>query len=807
MDQQEQLDESSLGAASNGKGDPSHTKKGKQAPRKRVSQACDRCRSRKDKCDGKKPSCSTCTANGRQCAYDTNVKKRGLPEGYVRGLEKLWGLAIREVQGVEDNILLVVSNDGGNDRFLDAWNDENNAESLVDTWRKSYISKELERLLSLPESVENGKRKRADTDLFVEKRIGLSVNPTGLNSGSMNKTEDPADSWPDRKHEQMTHEIYQPSPSIPRHQDPFRDRVSESILSPSNHPTASSNGPPPTLNTPELPSETWHLLDVYFSYTHSWLPIIEKHDLLRSSYQYSQNRSNVSASGHGSGDHAVLWAAIAYAKYQHRAINNIPRAQGPVAEMVWTAERMYAQARKLIPSEEGAFEIGHVQALLILALANLGDGSLSRAWLLVGKAVRIAIELGIDKPTDDILAPLRSKSRNKHVFMGCFALDTIIAARLQRRPHLRADDLDHIGSIEEDGLEEWDPWNDCLSVRRNITGSSRGPASILSTFNKLIQVLVILNEAICISDTSRKVQLSTTLLERLHNWSRDQTSPLYFDSAAISGEQAMSLLPHHYSLHLSYFNTLAKTQLLSHDEGNEAVNLEPGTRSARHIADLLQQHINNFGPLIVPPTFEYFTKTAYDVVREVNESVENTQIKLNDWKHSLDYCLEAMGPAWPIFEEFKNTPSFQTTRFAPSGRRQSQVAYDLINSTNQKVQTASVNKIPNTYDGLSPELTRSDQPSNSSASRIPNAPQAPLSHRTSSFGQSSTQGAMSTFEQSPQALFNPSSTGSWSGYSQARTQPAQTGQTQRVPPPRSVRSEFELDPMFQEFATLDATEW
>jgi Fungal Zn(2)-Cys(6) binuclear cluster domain len=30
-------------------------KPGKNGPRKRVSQACDRCRSRKDKCDGKKP--------------------------------------------------------------------------------------------------------------------------------------------------------------------------------------------------------------------------------------------------------------------------------------------------------------------------------------------------------------------------------------------------------------------------------------------------------------------------------------------------------------------------------------------------------------------------------------------------------------------------------------------------------------------------------------------------------------------------------------------------------------------------------
>lgn len=30
-------------------------KRSKQGPRKRVSQACDKCRSRKDKCDGKKP--------------------------------------------------------------------------------------------------------------------------------------------------------------------------------------------------------------------------------------------------------------------------------------------------------------------------------------------------------------------------------------------------------------------------------------------------------------------------------------------------------------------------------------------------------------------------------------------------------------------------------------------------------------------------------------------------------------------------------------------------------------------------------
>jgi hypothetical protein len=58
-----------------------------------------------------RPACSTCITNGRACSYDANVKKRGLPEGYVRGLEKLWGLAIREIDTVEDNILVALGGD------------------------------------------------------------------------------------------------------------------------------------------------------------------------------------------------------------------------------------------------------------------------------------------------------------------------------------------------------------------------------------------------------------------------------------------------------------------------------------------------------------------------------------------------------------------------------------------------------------------------------------------------------------------------------------------------------------------------
>jgi hypothetical protein len=803
-------EKSNLGKISNsGHRDEQDAKKTKQPPRKRVSQACDRCRSRKDKCDGKRPACTTCLTHGRTCSYDANVKKRGLPEGYVRGMEKLWGLAIREMTEIEDHILQVVAGDDGSDTFLAVWNDETNSDSLVESWRKSQISRELERLLENRETpVETTKRKRTESDSQAGRKPGFA-------SGYINGQEDEAgmsgSTWLDRKQDIRAQE--QQSPNMSNIYDNSNQCLGgnyESILSPANHPTSLSNPSAPTPDTPDLPSEAWHLLDVYFSYTHSWLPIIEKHDLLRTSYQYSQNRSSIFMSGAGSGNHAALWAAIAYAKFQHRTINNIPHAQGAVAEMVWTAERMYTQARSLIPNEEGFFELGHVQALLILSLANLGLGHLNRAWLLIGQAVRIGLDLGLAQPQDDILAVLKSGSRTKHVFLGCFILDTIVAARLNHRPHLRAEDVERIGLVEEDGLEEWDPWADCLSVRRK-NSASPGPASILSTFNRLVEVLQILNEAVCVFNSPKRLQSTTGLLEKLHTWSQSQSSTLYFDSAAIRSEKAMSLLPHQYNLHIAYFSTLATSQLLSRCQGTGIAGLEPSTRSIRQTVELLIQESNNFGLLIVPPTFEYFLKTAYDVVNEVNTSFENTHIILNDWKYNLDSCLDRMEPAWPIFESFKSSTSYQTPSSA-GGRRESQVAYDLISGMNHSVETPPAAGTPNSlgsYDMMSPHMARPQTQINNTSQ--PGRATSSIPLLAQSFGQSSGRPLSMKGRTSPQSLSNNnnSSAGQWSTQNPAPQLNNPPSQQQNLHPHlrNSMNPEMELDPMFQEFATIDATEW
>ncbi|EDK37194.2 hypothetical protein PGUG_01292 [Meyerozyma guilliermondii ATCC 6260] len=58
------------------------------AAQERVAQACDRCRAKKTKCDGKQPSCSNCAAVGFKCIVSDKLSRRAFPRGYTETLEE-----------------------------------------------------------------------------------------------------------------------------------------------------------------------------------------------------------------------------------------------------------------------------------------------------------------------------------------------------------------------------------------------------------------------------------------------------------------------------------------------------------------------------------------------------------------------------------------------------------------------------------------------------------------------------------------------------------------------------------------------
>jgi transcriptional regulatory protein CAT8 len=53
----------------------------------RVAQACDRCRAKKTKCDGKNP-CSSCLTVGIECIVSDKLSRRAFPKGYTETLEE-----------------------------------------------------------------------------------------------------------------------------------------------------------------------------------------------------------------------------------------------------------------------------------------------------------------------------------------------------------------------------------------------------------------------------------------------------------------------------------------------------------------------------------------------------------------------------------------------------------------------------------------------------------------------------------------------------------------------------------------------
>lgn len=68
----------------------------------RIAQACDRCRSKKIRCDGVTPCCSQCTNVGFECKTSDKLSRRAFPRGYTESLEDRVRALESEVRELKD---------------------------------------------------------------------------------------------------------------------------------------------------------------------------------------------------------------------------------------------------------------------------------------------------------------------------------------------------------------------------------------------------------------------------------------------------------------------------------------------------------------------------------------------------------------------------------------------------------------------------------------------------------------------------------------------------------------------------------
>ena len=68
----------------------------------RIAQACDRCRSKKIRCDGIRPCCSQCSNVGFECKTSDKLSRRAFPRGYTESLEERVRALEAEIRELKD---------------------------------------------------------------------------------------------------------------------------------------------------------------------------------------------------------------------------------------------------------------------------------------------------------------------------------------------------------------------------------------------------------------------------------------------------------------------------------------------------------------------------------------------------------------------------------------------------------------------------------------------------------------------------------------------------------------------------------
>lgn len=75
---------------------------GNTGTQSRIAQACDRCRSKKIRCDGVRPCCTQCANVGFECRTSDKLSRRAFPRGYTETLEGRVRTLEAEIRDLKD---------------------------------------------------------------------------------------------------------------------------------------------------------------------------------------------------------------------------------------------------------------------------------------------------------------------------------------------------------------------------------------------------------------------------------------------------------------------------------------------------------------------------------------------------------------------------------------------------------------------------------------------------------------------------------------------------------------------------------
>lgn len=539
------------------------------------------------------------------------MKKRGLPEGYVRGLEKLFALSVCNIEGFEDIVLGMLESSA-----RPVWFNGTASEWLSASWKTSRLFGELEKLLHISDVLPTSAKDKG-TPNFLD---------NAENQGSFGVVTDSAASNAD------TIGVIAASSSLVNPEA----RVSQV-------PDCLNNGQIfSSIYTTRLPPQLFQMLETYFAVAHPWFPIVAKHNILRLSCLHAHDFVPQVAASPESGDHAVLWAILSYT-VTHSLASVRVRGAGALS----LAKEYYAVSRNLIPSENENYELSHVQALLLLTLVNMGLEDWTAARLLGDQAARmvLAMGLGTSSSTSDSIGP----GQEMTVFLACFVIDSLLSFRLSHLPSMHPIDLAVIDLLEDDESENWGFCKDGVLPLQ--------PLLATRCFNRLVELAQVLNKiSRNVWTGSQAANLAHKFLVDLKGW--NECIPRECNTNEAEGShsaQRMALLPYESYFCLTHIATLLwlYLRLIPGEQGLHPLQRPAVDGALRLLAQslsIVSQQSEDFPLWDFPPLLEVVLRTIVEQSLMLRHAIEPSDINfLGWWFDELRQKILTISPTWPAY--------------------------------------------------------------------------------------------------------------------------------------------------------------
>ncbi|KAE8453315.1 hypothetical protein EG329_011382 [Mollisiaceae sp. DMI_Dod_QoI] len=344
----------------------------------RTQIACQRCRARKNKCDGKIPVCSTCKKAGTPCTVVDRLTYRQYPRGHVEDLESQIIDLREENERLKSELLLLKQS--GNTTPLS----------------QDPVSEVSRNVISEPDLALNIARLSLEGS-SEKKYVGES---SGVHFGNIVQALLPLTD-------------YKRAPSSGRF--PLRVERPSSRSSPAMSDCGAFH--PKLVPSFEMANM---LQEAYFEHRWASFPLLHRPTFMEKHFSHVMQ--------HGMGaNHASLF--LVYMVFALGAID-LQRKRGDLKgvhlEFFNTATSMFMVG---LMAEDN---LETIQGLLLMTIFAINEPQSINAWMLNGMAVRFAIDLGLHRKSYCSTRSLLRSEMKKRVFWSAYVLDRNISVALGR---------------------------------------------------------------------------------------------------------------------------------------------------------------------------------------------------------------------------------------------------------------------------------------------------------------------------------------------------------------------------------------